>query len=78
MPSNGKRGFHGKRGFPYQRLRLKKGMAIAFLNVNGMISHLDEIKTLLIQLGLHILALDEIKIDPLYPKELTCIPGYEQ
>ena len=24
------------------------------------------------------LALNEIKIDPLYPKELTCIPGYEQ
>ena len=30
------------------------------------------------QLGLHILALNETKIDPLYPKELTCIPGYEQ
>ena len=53
-------------------------MAITSLNINGMRGHFDEIKILLTKLGIHILALNEIKIDPLYPKELTCIPGYEQ
>ena len=53
-------------------------MAITSLNINGMRGHFDEIKILLPKLGIHILALNEIKIDPLYPKELTCIPGYEQ
>ena len=53
-------------------------MAITSLNINGMRGHFDEIKILLTKLGIHILALNEITIDPLYPKELTCIPGYEQ
>ena len=65
-------------GFPRQCLGFKKGMAIASLNINGIRGHFDEIKFLLLQLGIHIMALNEIKIDPLYPKELTCIPGYEQ
>ena len=39
---------------------------------------MNQIKTLPIQLGLHILALNEIQIDPLYPKELTCKPDCEQ
>ena len=55
-----------------------KGYGNRFLNVNGIRGHFDEIKFLLFQLGTHILALNKIKIDPLYPKELTCIPSYEQ
>ena len=66
----------GGTGFPHRRLGLKKGMAIAPLNVNGIRVHFDEIKFLLSHRGNHILALNEIKIDPLYPKELICIPGY--
>ena len=53
-------------------------MALASLNINSIRGHFDEIKFLLIQLRIHILALNEIKSDPLYPTELTCIPGYEQ
>ena len=53
-------------------------MAIASLNANGKRGHFHEIKFLLIQFKIHILALNETKIDPLYLTELTCIPGYEQ
>ena len=45
-------------------------MAIASLNVNGIRSHFDEIKFLLFQRVVHILALNKIKVDPLYPKNL--------
>ena len=53
-------------------------MAITSLNINRIRGHFDEIKILLTKLGLHTLALNEIKIDPLYPKELTSIHGREQ
>ena len=53
-------------------------MAIAYLNVNGLRSHLDEVQLLINNLGLHILALNEIKVNPLYPKELTSLAGYQQ
>ena len=53
-------------------------MAIASLNVNGLRSHLDEVKLLLKNLGIHILALNETKLDRLVPKELTDIRGYQQ
>ena len=46
-------------------------LAIEFLNVNGLRGHFDEIKHLLIGLGIHILALIETKLDLTYPKELT-------
>ena len=52
-------------------------MAIASLNVNGLRSHLDEVQLLINNLGIHILALNETKLDPNYPKELTCIAGYQ-
>lgn len=41
-------------------------------------AEVEDIKLLLNQLGIHIFALNEIKVDPLHPKDLTCIPGYEQ
>ena len=53
-------------------------MAIASLNVNGLRGNLDEIQVLINNLGIHILALNETKLDPNYPKELTSIAGYHQ
>ena len=53
-------------------------MAVASLNVNGLRSHLDEVQLLINNLGIHILALNETKLDPNYPKELTSIAGYQQ
>ena len=53
-------------------------MAIASLNVNSLRSHLDEVQLLINNLGIHILALNETKLDPNYPKELTSVAGYQQ
>ena len=53
-------------------------MTIASLNINGLRSHLDEVQLLIRSLGIHILALNETKLDPHYPKELTSLPGYQQ
>ena len=62
---------HQWRGF-------KGGMSIASLNVNGIRSHIDEIKLLMCTLEVHIMALNETKIDPGYPCELTAIAGYHE
>ena len=53
-------------------------MAIASLNINGLRSHHDEIKLLLNDQEIHILALNETKLDASIPKELTEISGYQQ
>ncbi len=52
-----------------QHLGYRKGMVIAALNVKGLRNHLDEVQLLIYSLGIHILALNETKIDPNYPKE---------
>ena len=41
----------------------RKGMAIASLNVNSLLLHIDEIRMLVKELGIHILALNETKLD---------------
>ena len=53
-------------------------MAIASLKVNGLRSHLDEVQLLINNLGIHFLALNETKLDPNYPIELTSVAGYQQ
>ena len=50
-------------------------MAIASLNVNGIRSHLDEVKLMMKRLGIHILGLNESKLDNSVPKELTKVLG---
>ena len=62
----------------HQHLGFKKGMAIASLNINGLRSHLDEVQLLIRDLGIHILALNETKLDPEFPKELAGVAGYQQ
>ena len=62
----------------HRHLGFKKGMAIASLNINGLRSHHDEIKLLLSDQGIHILALNETKLDASIPKELTEISGFQQ
>ena len=61
-----------------QHMGYRKGMAIASFNVNGLRSHLDEVKILMKDLGTHILALNETKLATGYPKELTNVAGYHQ
>ena len=62
----------------HRHIGFKKGVANAFLNVNGLGSHLDEVQLLLKDLGIHILALNEAKLDSSIPKELTEISGFQQ
>ena len=51
-------------------------MVIASLNVNSLPAHKDEVETLLKDQGIHILALNETKIDDNYPSDLLQIDGY--
>ena len=53
-------------------------MSIASLNVNGIRSHIDEMKLLMGTQVVHIMALNETKIDPGYFSELTAIAGYQE
>ena len=62
----------------HQHIKSKKGLVIASLNVNGLCSHLDEIKLLIRDLELHILALNETKLGSNFSKELTAVAGYQQ
>ena len=55
----------------HQHLGFKEGMAIASLNINGLRSYLDEVQPMMKRLRIHILALNETKLDSSIPKELT-------
>ena len=48
-------------GWCHQRLGYKKGMAIASLNINGLHSHLDELRMIIKELGIHILARNTVR-----------------
>ena len=65
------------RGWYCQHLDFKKGMSIASLETNGFICHFEEIQLLLGDLGVHVMAVNETKVDPKNPRKLTIIPGYE-
>ena len=47
-------------------------------NINRLRSHLDKFQLLIRSLGIHILALNETKRDPNYPKGLTSLPGFQR
>ena len=46
----------------------KKARQLHSSNVNGLRGHLDEIQVVINNLGIHILGLNETKLDPNYPK----------
>ena len=54
----------------HQHLGFKECMGIASVNINGLRSHLDEVQLFTRSLGIQILALNEAKLDPNYPKDL--------
>ena len=58
------------------KLGFRKGMVIASLNINSLPAHIDEIKILLQEQNIHILALNETKIDADFPSELLKVKGY--
>ena len=76
--NGGQKFYNGHSALSHQRRGFKGGMPIVSLNINGIHSHMDEIKLLMGTLEVHVLALTETKIDPGYPCELTAIAGYQE
>ena len=62
----------------HQHTEHKKGLFIASLTINGPRRHLDEISSFLGEKGIHVLALNERKMDNSCSKQLTNILGYQQ
>ena len=54
----------------------RKGMVIASFNVNSLLLHIDEIRTLVKDLGIQILAINETKLDENIHDDLVSIEGY--
>ena len=54
-----------------------KGIAIASINVNGLVKHIDEIKLLLIEKNIHILAINETKLDETIEDNIISIDKYK-
>ena len=54
-------------------LGFRKGMVIASLNVNSLPLHKDELSAFIKDKGIHILALNETKLDKKTPKQLMNI-----
>ena len=54
----------------------RKGITIASLNVNSLLLHIDEIRMLVNELGIHILAINETKLDNSIDDSLVSIAGY--
>ena len=52
-------------------------MSIASLNINSLQCHCEEIRLLLKEYGVHVMALNENKMDSKNPKDLSMISGYE-
>ena len=57
------------------KLGFRKGIVIASLNINSLPAHKDEVETLFKDQGIHILALNETKIDDNYASDLLQIDG---
>ena len=58
------------------KLGAKKGVVIASINVNSLSLHLDEIKCLVKEKDIHILALNETKLDKDISDRVLEIEGY--
>ena len=54
-----------------------KGIIIASINVNGLVKHIDEIKLLLIEKNIHILAINETILDETIEDNIISIDKYK-
>ena len=54
----------------------RKGVVVASLNVNSLLLHIDEIRATVKELGIHILAINETKLDGHIADELVDIDGF--
>ena len=62
----------------HQRIRPRKGLNMASLKINGLRTHLDELKLLMNDLDIDILALNETKVDSSMHQQITEISDYSQ
>ena len=60
-----------------ESLGFRKGMVIASLNINSLLRHHDELSNFLFERGIHILALNETKLDSKICKDLLKIENYK-
>ena len=54
----------------------RKGLAFASLNVNSLLLHKDEIKNVVKEKSLHVLALNETRLDDKLAGDLLQLDGY--
>ena len=76
ISTKSKKGSHTSSDNGISALGHRKGIAIASLNVNSLLYHIDEVSTLIRELGLHIFAIDETKLDDSIDDALLSIDGY--
>ena len=60
-----------------ESLGFRKGMVVASLNINSLLRHHDELSNFLFEKGIHILALNETKLDSKICKDLLKIENYK-
>ena len=58
------------------QLGFRKGMAIATLNIYRLTTHIDELRLVMEEKNIHILAINETKLDELMPASLVSVDGY--
>ena len=62
----------------HQRTVSRRGLTMASFNVNGLWSHLDEIKVFMHDMKIDILALNKTTLDSSIDQQITDISGYSQ
>ena len=65
-----------RRDMGVRQLGCRKGLAIASLNVNSLLLHIDGIKNLIKEKSIHVLTLNKTKLDDKMASDLFRIDGY--
>ena len=58
------------------QLGFRKGMAIATLNIYRLTTRIDEVRLVMEEKNIHILAINETKLDEFMPSSLVSVDGY--
>lgn len=61
----------------YEFLPSKRGFKLASLNINSLLAHIEELRVLLADLSIDVLAINETKLDSTVNDNEVYIPGYE-
>ena len=58
-------------------LSQSRGFKMALLNINGLLTHIEELNIIMCKQPVDILAINETKLDATIPDSLITIPGYD-